>query len=495
MKESYTFEEFHCADNSSYPVHISSPYTKKPRSFASLYKKKSTELSCVKSCYNSFVDSRSSPNYLSSTFLTPTPTSKLHRVSSNVVLGLEPQDVLREDSFAEDFVSLFNTDCNSTSVSIKDADLFRTTSVHDLEVLASEEELKKRLADSLSPSPFRNEDPNEREAKLEQLVASTSCPTKSILFSQFYKKELMGEGGHRAWKIALKEHIVHTFESISLIKKLNPVPGHIIEKKRLPAEIWSGKKKLLVFDLDETLVHCVTDNIEKADKIITVILATGEKIKAGVNIRPYAVECLKELAEHFELVVFTASHENYANVVIDILDPNHTLFSKRLFRNSCIKTDIDLFIKDLRILNHDLKSVIIVDNSIFSFAFQLDNGIPIIPFYDDKEDHILPKIKDYLMTLKDLDDFRIINMKNFSLTRLYQLDISSFLKYYYDEPDLSETHEAKKDEPELFRESEIPFTMCKKAQAVVEDQLVKLKNSLPKYLASQRSKSNVGDIQ
>ena len=68
------------------------------------------------------------------------------------------------------------------------------------------------------------------------------------------------------------------------------------------------ERKTVIFDLDETLVHCVTDNIEKADKIITVTLNTNEKIQAGVNIRPYVNECLETLAQHYELIVFTASH-------------------------------------------------------------------------------------------------------------------------------------------------------------------------------------------
>ena len=95
------------------------------------------------------------------------------------------------------------------------------------------EELKRKLAESLSPSPFKNEDPIKREAQLEHLVASAPCTTKSIIFFPFYGAEMMGKEGYRVWKIALKDHIVHTLESICLIKNLNPVPIHIIEKKKL----------------------------------------------------------------------------------------------------------------------------------------------------------------------------------------------------------------------------------------------------------------------
>ena len=47
---------------------------------------------------------------------------------------------------------------------------------------------------------------------------------------------------------------------------------------------------------------------------------------------------LKELAEHFEIIVFTASHECYGNVVVDYLDPKREFISHRYFRDSCYKS-------------------------------------------------------------------------------------------------------------------------------------------------------------
>lgn len=253
---------------------------------------------------------------------------------------------------------------------------------------------------------------------------------------------------------------------------------------------------MAVFDLDETLVHCVTENVDKADVGITVNLNSTEQVRAGVNIRPYAVECLKELREHYELIVFTASHPNYANTVIDLLDPAREIFSTRLFRDSCIRTDINLFVKDLRVLGCDLKSTVIVDNSIFSFASQINNGVPVIPFYDDKDDRIMPKIKDYLISLKDLDDVRTINMKTFSLKELYDLEISNFLKYYYD--DFEEVAETTgKNQRVAFDKSKVhsfavasepssEFGINQRAQAIVDTQLVKFKSSLKEYWNNRR---------
>ena len=46
-------------------------------------------------------------------------------------------------------------------------------------------------------------------------------------------------------------------------------------------------------------------------------------------------------------------------------------------------------IKDLRVIaGRDLKDVVLVDNAAYSFGFQLENGIPIIPYYDNKNDTV-----------------------------------------------------------------------------------------------------------
>ena len=90
----------------------------------------------------------------------------------------------------------------------------------------------------------------------------------------------------------------------------------------------------------------------------------------------------------FQILVFTASHKAYADVVLDLLDPNREIFEQRLYRDSCIRTQDGVYIKDLRIFQHSRKieDIIIVDNAVYSFGYQLENGIPIIPFYNDKED-------------------------------------------------------------------------------------------------------------
>ena len=103
----------------------------------------------------------------------------------------------------------------------------------------------------------------------------------------------------------------------------------------------------------------------------------------------------------YELVVFTAGVKDYATPILDKIDPDNTLFKKRLFRDTCIKCD-QFFIKDLDvILDRDKKSMLLVDNSILSFAFDLPNGVPINSFMGDEEDDkdkvvSEPKPKEYI---------------------------------------------------------------------------------------------------
>jgi CTD small phosphatase-like protein 2 len=117
------------------------------------------------------------------------------------------------------------------------------------------------------------------------------------------------------------------------------------------------------------------------------------------------------------VVVFTASHQAYADVVLDLIDPNNEIFVKRLYRDSCIRTsEGGVYVKDLRIFEptRRLEEIVIVDNAVYSFGYQLENGIPIIPFYNDRSDEELLHLTQYLEVLfRGKGDVRDHNRKAF----------------------------------------------------------------------------------
>ena len=114
--------------------------------------------------------------------------------------------------------------------------------------------------------------------------------------------------------------------------------------------------------------------------------------------RPHAREVLKLLSKHFEIIVYTASHKEYADKVIDILDEDRSTVSHRLYRQHCFKTRDGVYVKDLRIINRPLDKTSIVDNATYSYILQLNNGVPIIPFINNKQDRQLLHLSSFLMT-------------------------------------------------------------------------------------------------
>ena len=59
--------------------------------------------------------------------------------------------------------------------------------------------------------------------------------------------------------------------------------------------------------------------------------------------------------------------------------------------------------------------MILVDNSVYSFGFQLQNGIPITPYYDDKNDNELMYLAQYVLSIEAEEDVREKNASTFQL--------------------------------------------------------------------------------
>ena len=100
--------------------------------------------------------------------------------------------------------------------------------------------------------------------------------------------------------------------------------------------------------------------------------------------------------------------------MLDYLDPHNQYIHHRLFRDNCIATNEGVFIKDLRIFaNRDLRDIVIVDNAAYSFGYQIDNGIPIVPFYYNKDDTELQSFISYALNFYSVKDIRELNRKTF----------------------------------------------------------------------------------
>jgi len=178
-------------------------------------------------------------------------------------------------------------------------------------------------------------------------------------------------------------------------------------------------KKVLVLDLDETLVHSTFEPIENPDLVLPVRIQ-GMTYRINVIKRPGAEEFLARVKGMFEVVVFTASLAEYAEPLVQILDPTNSV-SSLLYRQHCTPLN-GIYVKDLSLLGRDMRDIILVDNSPNSFLFQPENAYHIKNFFDDKSDRELMRLAEFLDNIVKVPDVRPIEelRKRYEPTHSYK---------------------------------------------------------------------------
>jgi len=243
--------------------------------------------------------------------------------------------------------------------------------------------------------------------------------TKILFHNKSSQKEKITDYTNKQTIDNLNEYIKQCLEIIPDLYELDEMPRckNKIHPDFLKKNL--NTKKVALFDLDETIVHCIGEinmnNVEnfsrQGDAKIKVQLPGGKQITIGINIRPHWEQALDIIRDKYHIIAYTASHESYADSVLNYLDPDKKYFEYRLYRSHCVLcviNEMKFYVKDLGILEDccDLKDVVLIDNSVLSFAYHLDNGIPISPFYDSKNDCELLDISNFLLKYADENDIR-----------------------------------------------------------------------------------------
>ncbi|KAI0851327.1 NLI interacting factor-like phosphatase-domain-containing protein [Daldinia vernicosa] len=179
--------------------------------------------------------------------------------------------------------------------------------------------------------------------------------------------------------------------------------------------------KTLILDLDETLIHSMSKGGRMGSghmvevRLNTTYVGSGGQQALGpqhpilyyVHKRPHCDEFLRKVCKWFNLVVFTASVQEYADPVIDWLESERKFFSGRYYRQHCTFRH-GAFIKDLSSIEPDLSKVIILDNSPLSYMFHQDNAIPIQGWINDPTDNDLLHLVPLLEGLQYVSDVRAL---------------------------------------------------------------------------------------
>ena len=209
---------------------------------------------------------------------------------------------------------------------------------------------------------------NPNDIDINSLIYFNENITKIHLIelSGFFNKAINQENMkiNKAFSYIIKNNMNNPNKYISIV-----VPY-------LPEEVENKKHFTLVLDLDETLISFKFD----------------EKRRGIFKMRPGLYYFLESVGKKYELVIFTAGTQEYADPILDRIEKNGKIFAKRLYRQHATFMN-NVYLKDLTRLGRDLSKIIIVDNMPQNFSLQKENGILIKNYFGQDT---------YDTTLKDL---------------------------------------------------------------------------------------------
>ena len=170
--------------------------------------------------------------------------------------------------------------------------------------------------------------------------------------------------------------------------------------------------KLLILDLDETLVFATEQKLSRI-----------EDFRVGsyfVYQRPDLNHFVEFVFDYFKVAVWTSSGSGYANNVVKAIFENPEKLQFVWTRNRCTRrfdpdSGEDHWIKDLkkvRRLGFSLESIVVIDDSPEKLERQYGNTIYVTPFMGDALDQELCKLQTYLLWLKDVPNVRLIEKRN-----------------------------------------------------------------------------------
>ena len=301
--------------------------------------------------------------------------------------------------------------------------------------------IKKLFQKSLNIKSIDSESkktPSQKDPKLSHLAEFKRQSSNIVIFPSEAKENYPGN---------YSQYLEKTLTHISQLKDINF--EYALEDPKINEGVpkLSFNKKILVLDLDETLIHADFDeefspedydtviqfkakneeekkeiNIEDSDSTSCCLseVEEDEVHSVGIFMRKGVKHFLEEVNKYFEVGIFTASVKEYADAVISFLDPENKLIKFRLYRNNCINYNDAFTVKDLRIFkNVDLKKIVLLDNSMYSFAAQINNGILINSFINDKEDNELFNALNYLINfILPAEDVREVNEQFYNFRQI-----------------------------------------------------------------------------
>jgi Dullard-like phosphatase family protein len=167
-------------------------------------------------------------------------------------------------------------------------------------------------------------------------------------------------------------------------------------------------KKLLILELDETLIHTSFVQVPNCDYDYKFNINFLERpVTVFVYKRPYLNEFLYQMSKYYNIIIYSSNVPEYSNPLIDKLDEEKVIY-KRIYKDKKIELNGKL-ISDLTKLIYEYgKNIIIIsNNSLHSFINDSNNNtLPINSWNFKKSDDELIKLKSFLEFLSSVNDVR-----------------------------------------------------------------------------------------
>ncbi|XP_022593874.1 CTD small phosphatase-like protein 3 isoform X1 [Seriola dumerili] len=200
------------------------------------------------------------------------------------------------------------------------------------------------------------------------------------------------------------------FNPFTFIKNIPSQSQHSRPRLRdIPPKTRSTPEATLVVDLEETLMFSSLNVIEDAEFTFHTAFQ-DHQYKVHMVLRPHVKEFLQSMAKIYELFVYTCAKKEYAEKILDILDPQRKLFRHRLYQDEC-SCVLGHYIKDLSHLGRDLTKTVVLDNAPHTYPYHLMNTIPIKSWSGESADRELQKLIPYMEKLSAAEDFREVLKK------------------------------------------------------------------------------------
>jgi RNA polymerase II subunit A small phosphatase-like protein len=185
-------------------------------------------------------------------------------------------------------------------------------------------------------------------------------------------------------------------------------------------------RKLLVLDLDETLIHARSERLDQEEAF--------RVFGYYVYVRPHVERFLIDCATHFRLAVWSSASDGYVEEIVRRVFPPEIPLEFVWGRSRCtlsfdykrfaVDGHVDAFshyhhVKKLHKLKrkgYRLEHVLIVDDSPEKCIHNYGNAIYVREYGGEQYDEELLHLRDYLVTLKDAVNVRTIEKRTWRKT-------------------------------------------------------------------------------